>query len=60
MFEGARNNPPDEDAHSAALAILDLVKDLTQVDLLIILITDKNQPSFAIHMVGNVNGASKV
>ena len=60
MFEGARNNLPDEDAHRAALAILDLVKDLTQDDLLIILIAGKNQTSFAIHMIGNVNEASKV
>ncbi|XP_069141822.1 glycerate kinase-like isoform X2 [Argopecten irradians] len=39
VYEGARNNLPDTDAHDAAKAIWDLVKDSTQNDILLVLVS---------------------
>ena len=39
VFEGARDNLPDADAHHAALAVLDLAKNLHDTDILIVLIS---------------------
>ena len=39
VFEGAKSNLPDDQAHHAALAILDLVSHLTEKDLLIVLVS---------------------
>ncbi|XP_021371829.1 glycerate kinase-like isoform X2 [Mizuhopecten yessoensis] len=39
VYEGAKNNLPDKDAHQAAKAIWDLVKDSTKSDLLLVLVS---------------------
>lgn len=39
VYEGAKHNLPDPDAHHAALAILDLAKNLTDKDILVVLIS---------------------
>ena len=39
VFEGARDNLPDADAHHAAMAVLDLTKGLHDTDILIVLIS---------------------
>ncbi|XP_033746690.1 glycerate kinase-like [Pecten maximus] len=39
VYEGAKNNLPDKEAHQAAMAIWDLVKDSTKNDILLVLVS---------------------
>jgi glycerate kinase len=39
VYEGAENNLPDENAHSAAMAIEHLVQNLCEDDILLVLIS---------------------
>ena len=41
VYEGAKKNLPDAEAHHAALAVLDLVSHLHEKDLLIVLVSGK-------------------
>lgn len=45
VYEGAENNLPDENAHTAAMAIEHLVQNLGEDDVLIVLISGNEKLS---------------